>query len=231
MRFNRKLLVWFIRNKRPAYVKLKGLEGLAISQDNEFWDLHAQVVEDHRGGPSLTERYNLYSLVKATSHLPGALAEAGVYRGGSAKILCTVKGDSPLYLFDTFEGMPTVNATTDGGFSQGDFADTRYEEVVAHLSSFPNVHFYKGFFPDSAIGKEPEKQSYRFVHLDLDIYESTHKALEFFYPRVVSGGVIVSHDYSHLTVPGVKKAFHDFFKDKKETVIPLWNTQCVVAKI
>jgi O-methyltransferase len=231
MRFKRKLLFWLLRNKRPAYIKLKGLDWLAVGKDNEFWDLHTELLQDDRGVQALTERYSLYSLAKATSRLPGALAEAGVYRGGSAKILCTVKGASPFYLFDTFEGMPGVNATTDGGFSQGDFADTRYEDVVAYLSPFPNVHFYKGFFPDSAIGKEPEKQTYRFVHLDLDIYESTHKALDFFYPRMVSGGVIVSHDYSNLTVPGVRKAVDDFFKDKKEIVIPLWGSQCMAVKI
>ena len=231
MQFKKKLLLWLLRNKRPSYLKFKHLDWLAIGRDDEFWDLHATLLKDDRGSQLLTERYNLYSLAKATSRLPGALAEAGVYRGGSAKILCTVKGDSPLYLFDTFEGMPRVNAATDGGFSQGDFADTGYEDVVAYLSPFPNVHFYKGFFPDSALGKEPEKQSYRFVHLDLDIYESTRKALDFFYPRMVSGGTIVSHDYSNLTVPGVKKAFDDFFKDKKEIVIPLWDSQCVVAKI
>ena len=226
----RKLLLWFLRSKRPSYIKLKRLGWLAISQDNEFWDMHAQLVQDERGEQILTERYNLYSLAKATSHLPGALAEAGVYRGGSAKILCTVKGDSPLYLFDTFEGMPKVNAATDGRFSEGNFADTGYEGVVAYLSPFPSVHFYKGYFPDSAVGKEPEKQSYRFVHLDLDIYESTFKALDFFYPRTVPGGIIVSHDYSNLKVPAVKKAFQDFFKDKKEAVIPLWGSQCMVVK-
>jgi hypothetical protein len=231
MRLRERLSLWLVRNKRSTFLRLKRLNGLAISQDNQFWDLHAKILEDDRGAPILTERYNLYSLVQATSHLPGAIAEAGVYRGGSAKIICTVKGDSPLYLFDTFEGMPRVNATVDGGFSQGDFADTRYEEVVAHLSAFKNVHFYKGFFPDSALGKEPEKQNYRFVHLDMDIYESTLKGLEFFYPRTVPGGMIVSHDYSNLTVPGVKKAFADFFKDKQEAVIPLWGTQCLVVKI
>lgn len=226
----RKLFLWLLRTGRPSYIKLKRLGWLAISQDNEFWDLHAQLVQDERGEQTLTERYNLYSLAKATSHLPGALAEAGVYRGGSAKILCTVKGDSPLYLFDTFEGMPKVNAATDGRFSQGNFADTGYEDVAAYLSAFPNVRFYKGFFPDSAIGKEPEKQTYRFVHLDLDIYESTSKSLDFFYPRMVSGGIIVSHDYSNLKVPAVKKAFHDFFKGKKEAVVPLWGSQCMVVK-
>lgn len=223
-------LLWFLRNKRPSYIKLKRLDWLAIGQDNEFWDLHAQLLKDECGEQRLAERYNLYTLAKATSHLPGALAEAGVYRGGSAKILCTVKGNNPLYLFDTFEGMPRVNKATDGHFSQGNFADTGYESVAAYLYSFTNVHFYKGFFPDSAIGKEPEKQSYRFVHLDLDIYESTFNALGFFYPRMVSGGIIVSHDYSNLNVPAVKKAFHDFFKDKKEAVIPLWGSQCMVVK-
>ena len=74
------------------------------------------------------------------------------------------------------------------------------------------------------------RQLIRFVHLDLDIYESTYKSLEFFYPRMVAGGIIVSHDYSNLTVPAVRRAFTEFFKDKREPVIPLWDTQCTVVK-
>ena len=231
MQLKIQFLVWLLRKRRPWYLKLKKLNGLAISRDDDFLDLHAELLKEKRGNQSLTERYNLYILAKATSRLEGALAEAGVYRGGSAKLLCAVKGDSPLYLFDTFEGMPKVNAVTDGSFARGDFADTRYEEVAAYLSAFPNVHLYKGFFPDSAIGKEPGQQHYRFVHLDLDIYESTYKALDFFYLRMVPGGVIVSHDYGCVGAPGVKQAFDEFFKDKKETVIPMWDTQCVVMKI
>jgi hypothetical protein len=230
MRLKTRLLVWLLRNRRATYLKLKGLKRHAISRDAVFLDLHTQLLQDESGLQVLSERYNIYTLAKATARLPGALAEAGVFRGGSAKILCSVKGDSPLYLFDTFEGMPEVNPATDGNFSEGIFSDTRYEEVVAYLSAYPNVHFYKGYFPDSAIGQEPEKQSYRFVHLDLDIYESTYRALGFFYPRVVSGGLIVSHDYWCLEAPGVKKAFDDFFKDKPETIIPLWASQCVAVK-
>ena len=231
MQLRIKLQIWLLRNRRSWYLKLKKLNGLTIGRDNEFLDLHTELLQEGRGNQTLTERYNLYRLVQATSRLEGALAEAGVYRGGSAKLLCAAKGDSPLYLFDTFEGMPGVNRATDGVFAKGDFADTQYEEVAAYLSAFSHVHFYKGFFPDSAIGKEPEQQHYRFVHLDLDIYESTFKALGFFYPRMVVGGLIVSHDYACLDAPGVKKAFDDFFKDKPETVIPLWDTQCVVMKI
>lgn len=231
MKIKDRLLIWLLHNYRPAYLKLKKLKGLNISADNDFFDIHAELLADGRGSQSLTERYNLYSLAKATSRLSGCLAEAGVYRGGSAKLLCKVKGESPIYLFDTFEGMPQVNKMTDGLFSAGDFKDTGYEEVAAYLSTFANVHIFRGLFPNSAIGKEPERQRYRFVHLDLDIYESTFKALGFFYPRMVIGGIIISHDYSQLTAPGVRKAFNDFFADKPETVIPVWDTQCVVTKM
>ena len=231
MRLKKKLLLWLLRNRRSTFLKLRRLNGLEISQDNVFLDLHAELLASDRVAQTLAERYNLYSLARSVSRLPGALAEAGVYRGGSARILCAVKQDDPLYLFDTFEGMPQTNAATDGGFRTGDFADTGFEDVKNYLSRFPNVHIYKGIFPDSAVGKEPANQQYRFVHLDLDIYESTFKSLEFFYPRVVAGGIIVSHDYSNLTVPGVKKAFTDFFEDKREPVIPLWDTQCVVVKL
>ncbi len=225
------LSLWLLRKHRSVFVKLKKLQGLAVAGDDQFLDLHAELLKDGRGTQTFRERYNLYALAKSTSRLPGALAEVGVYRGGSAKIICRVKGDAPLYLFDTFEGMPTVNKSTDGAFSAGDFADTGYEDVVAYLAAFPNLHFYKGFFPDSAVGKEPEQQQFRFVHLDLDIFESTLQALAFFYPRMVRGGVILSHDYNQCYAPGVKKAFHEFFADKPETIIPMWDTQCAVVKM
>jgi O-methyltransferase len=230
MNIKNRLLIWLLRNHRPIYLKLKKVGNLDISRDDAFWKIHIELLQDNRAIQTLAERYNLYQLVKATSRMQGALAEAGVYRGGSAKILCKVKESSPLYLFDTFEGMPDVNPKMDPYFTKGIFQDTRYEDVISYLSAFSNVHVYKGFFPDSAMGQEPERQTFRFVHLDLDIYKSTFEALAFFYPRMARGGVVLSHDYSSLGAPGVKKAFADFFFDKPETIIPVWDTQCVVVK-
>lgn len=230
MHWKQKLIVHLIENRPDLYFRLKGLDGHIVKNDADFWKAHVQLIKDGRGIQSLFERLNLWNLVKSTNKLPGALAEVGVYQGGSAKLECLVKGDAPLYLFDTFEGMPTVNKSVDGVFNTGDFADTSLEGVKAYLSDFPNVHLFKGFFPDSAIGKEPESLQYRFVHLDVDIYESTIKSLEFFYPRMVKGGILISHDYGKTAAPGVAKAFGEFFADKPETVIPLWYTQCVVTK-
>jgi hypothetical protein len=107
--FKLKLLIWLLENHRGLYFRLKKLNSLEVSRDNEFFDIHLELLRDGRGIQTLFERYNLYCLAKATAHLPGAMAEAGVFRGGSAKLLCKIKGETPLYLFDTFEGLPTTD--------------------------------------------------------------------------------------------------------------------------
>ena len=231
MNLRYKFFFWLLRRHPNLYLKLKGLEHLALSHDDVFLALHTMLLRQQRGSQSLAERYNLYRLATATNTLRGAMAEAGVYRGGSARILCEVKGDSRLYLFDTFEGMPQVNARTDGNFLSGDFSDTSLKDVSEFLNSFANVRLYPGVFPLSVSGKEPEQENYKFVHLDLDLYGSTLKSLDFFYPKMVRGGIILAHDYSNVTVPGVRKAFDEFFQSKPEVVLPIWETQCAVIKL
>src|SRR5258708_2525201 len=45
------------------------------------------------------EAYQLYSCARNTTKVPGDIAEVGVYRGGSAKLISEVKGGKPLHLF------------------------------------------------------------------------------------------------------------------------------------
>ena len=230
MKIKNHILIWILKSRRALFNRLKGISHLDIGTDNEFLDIHAEMLSEDRAIQTLRERYNIYHFMKVASRLEGAVAEVGVYRGGSAKLLCRLKGNSPIYLFDTFEGLPSFVSGAEGVLSSGNFNDTTMADVSAYLSSFENVYIYKGYFPDSAIGTPAEHMRFRFVHLDVDIYESTLKALEFFYPRMVDSGIIISHDYRTFFAPGVRKAFDHFFAHKKETVIPLWDTQCVVIK-
>ena len=57
-------------------------------------------------GADNEENYTLYSSLKAVKDLAGDIAEIGVYKGGTAKLICELKGNKNLYLFDTFEGLP-----------------------------------------------------------------------------------------------------------------------------
>jgi O-methyltransferase len=47
------------------------------------------------------------------------------------------------------------------------------------------------------------------VNLDADLYNPTKKGLEYFYPRLSPGGVIIVHDYN-FKWPGIKKAVDEF---------------------
>lgn len=173
------------------------------------------------------EAYQLFMAVKATQKIDGDIAEVGVYRGGSGKLICLAKKDKYLHLFDTFEGLPSPTSSDNHSqFRKGEYKAS-FENVKNYLKNFPNVQIYKGIFPSTA-GLVKNKK-FSLVHLDVDLYESTLNSLKFFYPRMKSGGVIISHDYPDSI--GVKKAIDNFFKNKKSPIIEMSGSQCLIVKI
>ena len=175
------------------------------------------------------ECYTVLSCAKGFKNRPGAFLEVGCYQGGSTKLICEMKGsDRSFYVCDTFEGLPESTEKDKGVHRKAQYSCS-LESVSAYLSAYENVHFVKGLFPDSAAGMIPEDIQFAFVHLDVDLYEGTIKSLEYVFPRMVSGGVVLSHDYSILA--GVKAAFHEFLEVHPECVlIELPSTQCMLIK-
>ncbi len=174
---------------------------------------------------TLDEAIQLYKLVRATNKIKGAIAEVGTYTGASSKIICEAKSNKEAYFFDTFEGLPDV-LKKDKNYKQGEYSCS-YEQVKEYLKNYKNIYLIKGVFPNSVSNTFNKK--FAFVHLDVDIYRSTLNCLEFFYPKMVNGGIILTHDYSEKE--GVYKAFNIFFKDKEETIIELNCSQAMVIKI
>ena len=174
---------------------------------------------------SADEAYMIRGAVLSTAKVEGDLAEVGVFRGTSAKVICEAKGDRALHLFDTFEGLPPTGHF-DSGFQAGQYACS-LESVRDYLKDFANVQFYKGYFPMT--GEPVKSRGFAFVHLDVDLFESTMAALGFFYPRMNLGAILVSHDYVEFA--GVRRAFDEFFEHKSEPVIELSGNQCLVVKV
>ncbi|MBX4199187.1 TylF/MycF family methyltransferase [Candidatus Parcubacteria bacterium] len=172
------------------------------------------------------EAFLIYKTVKKTEKIAGDIAEVGVYKGGSAKLIREATSKT-LHLFDTFEGLPeTTSKDNQQKFKQGELAAS-LEGVQDYLKGYSDVYFYKGLFPETSGPVENKKFS--FVHLDVDLYKSTLDCLDFFYPRMTTGGVIMSHNYRDLV--GVRKAFDEFFKDKPEIIIePSGTSQALVVK-
>jgi len=170
------------------------------------------------------EACQIISAVTATEKLGGHLAEVGVAYGASAKLIAKYAGARSLHLFDTFEGLPDIAQIDGDKFHKGQFRSN--VDVVKKYVDHPQAHYYKGLFPSTA---DPVRDlRFSFVHLDVDLYESTIAGLRFFYPRLLTGGILISHDF--LSAEGVNAAFSEFFADKPEPVIELTGYQCMIVK-
>jgi hypothetical protein len=168
--------------------------------------------------------------VRAARRLEGTMAEAGVFHGGSARLICHAKGDTPFHLFDVFETLQAVDtATTSGGAAVRDHFRTthgRRSAVEALLAPYPAVHVHAGVFPETAYVVADER--FAFVHLDLDLPGATRAALDFFHPRLVPGGILIGDDYADREV---REVFGTFFADRPDTVIELpWGQVMVVRQ-
>ena len=73
----------------------------------------------------------------------------------------------------------------------------------------------------------PER-GWAFVHLDVTLYEPTLAALEYFYPRLNTGGVIICD--GSIFCPGAKKAWDEFCDKRALPFVVLGNRESILIK-
>lgn len=157
--------------------------------------------------------------------IPGCIAELGVYKGDLACRLNALFPKHTLYLFDTFEGFDFRDIRKEhkmnySGAREGDFSDTSDAAVLARLPYPFQAVIRKGYFPDTACGLEDIR--YALVSLDADLYAPVFSGLQYFYPRLSKGGMILLHDYNNERFRGVKQAVDDYEKEYGDLfLIPL----------
>jgi hypothetical protein len=76
-------------------------------QELQAFGLIRQIKEETQMLLTELEAYQIYAAVAKTAKVDGDIAEVGVYKGGSAKLICETT-NKPVHLFDTFEGLPDI---------------------------------------------------------------------------------------------------------------------------
>lgn len=188
-------------------------------------------------GMTANECMQICSAVINTNKLDGDVAEVGTYTGGSAELICRFKGNKNFYVFDCFdEGLKDIlpidkKGVINNEFDASDLKNGMFrapEQItINRLSNYSNVHIYKGYFPETV--KDILNKKFSYVNFDVDTYKSTLSCLKFFYPRMVKGGIMMSHDY--VGMRGVRKAVDEFFKIKPEPIIEMSGSQCLIVKV
>ena len=187
-------------------------------------------------GATLVDKYRLYelySLAASPSASGGDFLEVGVWKGGSAAILgarAEMLAGVHLWLADTFTGVPAACCPHDTLYRGGEHADTTVVDVRRLLGEcgVSNYEILVGRFPEDTGGVVTGKV-FRFVHIDVDSYESAASVFRWVYPRVCRGGLIVFDDYGFWGCEGVT-AFVNELRNEGITVIQNLNGHAIIPK-
>lgn len=167
----------------------------------------------------------------------GVIVECGVGVGFTLAVIAKLS-KKMIYAFDSFSGFP--NKISENDKSKDDTQDLlkvlKYSKFHYKLMSIDlvkknlinngiceknienNIKFIKGFFPDSFKNFD---NKISFLHLDVDLYDSYKECLNFFFPKMVNGGIITFDEYyDNPTFPtkkgygwyGAKVAIDEFVK-------------------
>ncbi|WP_394842208.1 TylF/MycF family methyltransferase [Pendulispora brunnea] len=165
--------------------------------------------------------------------VPGHVVELGCHEGITALLMkmtmASFQSTKPLWVFDSFEGLPAP-CPEDGEFTHAGMMAATQQSLIENFVRMelepPNI--VAGWFDDTLRSQLPAEVA--FAHLDGDLYSSIQVSLREVYPRLARNAIVVIDDYVDERLqpgvvnpyPGVKRACDEFFADKPEKVEPLW---------
>jgi len=168
-----------------------------------------------------------YELYKMTLDIPGAIVECGVFKGVSFTRFAMFRElfknpySKKIIGFDTFNKFPETEFDNDrelrrryiNSAGEDSISTQQLMDVLNHKNINKNIELVAGDITETVpnyIASHPELKI-SLLNLDVDIYEPSVTVLEYLYPRIVKGGILVLDDYG--TFPGETKAVDDYFKN------------------
>ncbi len=186
---------------------------------------------------TLVDKYRcheLWSLVEQSAKAEGALLQVGVWRGGTGALLAArARGcgiADPVYLCDTFRGVVKAGAS-DPGYRGGEHADTArgvVEWLVGALG-LDGVVILEGIFPEETAARVAAP-TFRFCHVDVDVYQSGRDVLDWVWERLSPGGIVVLDDYGFRFCDGIVRLVEEERRRPGRVVVHNLNGHAILVK-
>ena len=142
----------------------------------------------------------------------GNVAELGCYRGDTSWQLNALMPERRLYLFDTFEGFDARDIAKERELGCSDAAPGQFSgadslKLMERMPAPDNAVLKKGWFPGTAL--DIEEETFALVYMDACLYAPTLSGLEFFFPRMARGGIILLKGCDDTKYRGTARAVED----------------------
>jgi O-methyltransferase len=162
---------------------------------------------------------------KRALYLEGDFVECGVWYGALSKTICEYldfsRSDRKFYLIDSWGVMP-------GSHPAAYYQKDIYEDVKSRFEKYPFVELIRGVVPEILI-KIPSN-NIAYLAIDMNSSEPELNTLEYFYPKMVKGGIIYFDDYG-WKYPALRKVIDEFFSSKPETLLHFPSGNSIAIKI
>ena len=187
----------------------------------------------------------LLSLLEDAVKCEGDLCECGVFRGSTliptGLYLAQHGIEKKVFGCDSFEGFGAAVAidvqlggTDCEARHVNGMNSTSQQYVARRLESFgldARTQLLPGYFENTL--HQLADRKFCFVHLDCDMYQSYKTCMEFFYPRMAPGGIILFDEYDDSYWPGCNLAVDEFLVGKIEKPVRIMRdnyVKCFVQK-
>jgi len=168
-------------------------------------------------------------------YLDGDFVECGVNTGAYARAIIDYIDFPSLpkkfYLLDTFKGLVHNQLSEKerelGFYKHYDHYTDVYQQVKETFSSF-NVKVIQGMVPDTLSQCDAKKISY--LSIDMNVVEPEIAAVNYFWDKIVSGGIIMLDDYGFTPHINQKLAFDELARQKKVSILSLPTGQGLIIK-
>jgi len=171
------------------------------------------------------------------ARLPGDFVECGTNTGIYSLAVCdyinfNATGKS-FWLFDTFEGIPpeqisdTERALGRAEESAAIFPPC-YEVTRRNFAPYPKAHLVRGKVPDTLAMAPIEQVAY--LCIDMNIAFPERAAIEYFWPRMVTGGIAILDNYGWEPYRAQKATLDEFATQQGLEIMMLPTGQGLLIK-
>jgi hypothetical protein len=138
------------------------------------------------------------------------------------------KSNFSMHLYDAWENMRNDELLESESWQVNIYKNLDIDLTKKNLREFSNnLIYHRGHIPDSLNAEPNAPDSIFYLHIDLNSAKPTLAALEFFYPRLISGGVILFDDYGWDQYEDTKNIIELFFEKKSGILMKLPTGQAI----